>query len=103
MRKVSLSSVQEYRNRIETLRLHSFERDLYLAEIEVDGEPLQVVGEDGSPASWRSQLAAKNAFKGLGITRARLRHQSSYDEMIGLGEAAEAMEVDIQNPDADYS
>ena len=102
MKKVRLSAINQYRNRIDVLRVLSFD-DIYLVEMDVAGETIQVVGDDNAPTSWRSQIAAKKPFKGLGITKTMLRHQSSYDEMIRLGGSAEPMEVGIQNPDADPS
>ncbi|KAA0875896.1 DUF6482 family protein [Nitrincola tapanii] len=103
--KVSLHEVQKGQLAIERLILRSFECEIYLVSIEekTRGE-LIVCDPQGSPLSFRSQLDAKKPFKGLGITRTELHHQSPYNEMIGIAvNPVEPMQVKIANPDQDYS
>lgn len=103
MRRITLKELDRSRS-AQGLRLLGFDGDLYLVELEIDGHWYRVTDEQGAALQYRSQLAAKKPFKGLGITRALLRHRSAYDEMVGLPEGGEnLMEIGIQLPDYDYS
>lgn len=102
--KIRLEVLQSQRPVIEQLVLKSFECEIYLVDVKIDSEEYQVVGEDDKPLMFRSQLAAKKPFKGLGVAQTLLRHSSPYSEMIGLEYAAvEPMEVLLGNPDTDPS
>ncbi len=103
MLRISLKDLHK-NPRAQVLRLLSVAGDLYLIELEIEGQWHRVTDEAGAALQYRSQLAAKKPFKGLGITRALLRHESAYDEMVGLSaEGKNVMEVNIQIPDRDYS
>lgn len=103
MSTISLKSLLKKKPAIDSLTLLSFDMDIYLVELDIGGQSVRVVDDDGKPMAWRSQLLAKKPFKGLGIKRSRLRHESTYDEMIGMPPKGGEMEVSIQNPDDDPS
>jgi len=102
--KISLDSLQAQRPVIEQLVLRSFECEIYLVDVQIESKVFAVVGEDNKPLMFRSQLAAKKPFKGLGVQNTFLRHDSPYNEMIGLEFGAiEPMVVSLNNPDDDLS
>ncbi|NVK00140.1 MAG: hypothetical protein HWE12_01240 [Oceanospirillaceae bacterium] len=102
--KISLETLQSERPVIEQLVLKSFECEIYLVDVKIDSKEFQVVDAQGKPLMFRSQLAAKKPFKGLGVSDTRLSHASPYNEMIGLECAAvEPMLVRLNNPDEDLS
>lgn len=102
--KISLDSLQAQRPVIEQLVLRSFECEIYLVDVQIESKVFAVVGADNKPLMFRSQLAAKKPFKGLGVQSTFLRHDSPYNEMIGLEFGAiEPMVVSLNNPDDDLS
>ncbi len=101
---VTIEHMHGTRPEIEVLRIRSLDPDLYLVEVQIAGERLRGVANDGQSFTARSQLAAKRPFKGLAIARAVVRHESSYDEMVGMpGRADNALETSIALPDDDLS
>lgn len=102
--KISLEALQSERPIIEQLVLKSFECEIYLVDVKIDSKDYQVVDAAGKPLMFRSQLAAKKPFKGLGISQTMLSHSSPYNEMIGIdSEPVEPMLVKLNNPDEDLS
>lgn len=101
-RRITLEELSG-RGPIEVLRLLSFDPEIYLVEVELEEGRYLLAGAGNVVLSFRSQLAAKAPFKGMHIQRTVLRHQSSYDEMIGLAPepGGNAMEMRIAAPDAD--
>jgi len=104
IQKLKLSQLSE-KEPIGLLRVLSFDPDLYLVEVEINGICYSVVDEDDRPLSYRSQLAAKRPFRNRVVKKAVLRHQSTFDEMIGQQqrEGSNQLEVSIQLPHLDYS
>lgn len=89
---------------IQQLILRSFESEVYLVELKLADGIYHYCDAEGKPQIFRSQLAAKIPFKGLGINDTVLIHNSPYNEMIGLEVAqVEPLSVPISNPDQDYS
>lgn len=104
MSRISLTELKSTKPQVDVLRLLSLEPAIYIVEVDIGGDTLRVVDDQGHALTYRCQLDAKKPFKGLGIEQTRLRHESPYDEMIGLpGKAETGMEVRIQNPDDDYT
>jgi hypothetical protein len=102
--KISLEALQSERPVIEQLVLKSFECEIYLVDVKIDSKDYQVVDAAGKPLMFRSQLAAKKPFKGLGISQTMLSHSSPYNEMIGIDSGpVEPMLVQLNNPDEDLS
>ena len=103
--RITLEEVQSQKGSVDVLRIRSYEMEIYLVEVEMGGSPLLVTDRDGNPLKFRSQLAAKKPFRGLNITRTVLRHQSTYDEMIGhdFDKVDNALEVKLADPSKDLS
>lgn len=103
--KTTLDALHKNAIRIRELRLRSLECELYMVSVVDDlGQEHRVCDQQGSPLSFRSQLAAKKPFKGLGVAKTLLVHDSPYNEMIGVSHGkVDAMVVAIANPDQDYS
>lgn len=104
MLKVTLEQLKRTQPSIEQLILRSFECEVYLVELKMDNEIYHFCDESGKPQVFRSQLAAKIPFKGMGVTDTLLTQNSPYNEMIGLDVGQiEPLNVRISNPDQDYS
>jgi len=89
---------------IEKLLVMSYEPDLYLAKVVINGENHLVYRAPGEILKEFSQLHLKKHFKGLNIQRTYLIHNSAYDEMIGNPPSANTpLEFKIANPDDDFS
>ncbi|WP_432698563.1 DUF6482 family protein [Marinobacterium sp. YM272] len=102
--KITLEQLFSGNIRVQQLLLRSFENSLYLTDVRTEEGCWSVCNAAGTPLTFRSQLDAKKAFKGLGIEDTRLVHQSPYNEMIGMPEdRVEPLEVKLLNPDQDYS
>lgn len=102
--KIKLNALYAERPVIEQLVLKSFECEIYLVDVQINSKRYQVVDEAGKPMMFRSQLAAKLPFKGLGISQTMLSHSSPYNEMIGVDSGpVEPMFVQLNNPDEDLS
>lgn len=102
--KIRLEVLQNERPVIEELVLKSFECEIYLVDVQIDSKSYQVVDDGGKPLMFRSQLAAKKPFKGLGIKETMLTHSSPYNEMIGVDSGpVEPLRVRLNNPDEDLS
>ena len=102
--KIKLDALQSERPVIEQLVLKSFECEIYLVDVKINSKEYQVVDNAGKPLMFRSQLAAKKPFKGLGISETMLSHSSPYNEMIGIDSGpVEPMLVRLNNPDEDLS
>jgi hypothetical protein len=102
LHKILISDIESAK--IQKLFVMSYEPDLYLASVLINWKKHQVYRAPGELLKEFSQLALKKHFKGLGIERTYLIHNSAYDEMIGNPAAAKLpMELKIANPDADLS
>jgi len=101
---VALNTLLKTRQHIKTLRLRSFEPDLYLVEVLLDQQFLTVTDDQAKNLVYRSQLAAKHPFKALSVDNAILLHASCYDEMIGQPVSlGNQLETRISLPCNDYS
>lgn len=105
--KIELREVQKQLGQVDRLVLRAFESSMYLVQVKLkQGEELLNVCDDkGVILRFNSQLDAKFPFKGLGVTDTVLVHESAYNEMIGMPitESLEPLEVQLANPDQDYS
>lgn len=89
---------------IECLDVLSFEPEIYLAQVVIAGTRYRVYRSPGELLREFSQLALKKHFKGLEISKTKLIHRSSYDEMIGNAAPASGhLAVKIPHPDNDPS
>lgn len=99
--RVTIKQLTMVCQQIQALRIHAYEGEIYLTEVEsCDGHMSMVVDTKGKPLMFRSKLAALKAFKGLDISTTLLIHQSAYMEMIGLPHShVEPMMTALSNPD----
>lgn len=104
MHKMTLTQIKSAAISPDQLTLNSFESSVYLVEVRLAGERVLLCDDTGLPRVFRSQLEAKKPFKGLGIARTVLVHESPYNEMIGMpGGKVDPLEVLLANPDDDLS
>lgn len=84
---------------IEKIIFHCHDQSLYLVSVIQDGEEIYVTDEKGGFLKSFSQFSLQSKFNGMMIGDMVLRHQSSYDEMIGLSEEKidNTLEVRIGN------
>lgn len=94
--KVKLSELRQFKF-LEKVILHCHDQSLYLVSIVHEGEERYVTDEKGSFLKSFNKLSLQAKFKGLIVGEMMLRHQSPYDEMIGLSEDVtdNTMEVPI--------
>ena len=83
--KIKLSELRK-RSFIEKVVLHCHDRSLYLVSVILDSEERYVTDDKGDFLKSFNKLSLQAKFKGLVIGKMVLRHQSPYDEMIGLSE-----------------
>lgn len=104
MQKLTLDQLKRDKPVIEQLIVRSFECEIYLVELLLQDGIHHFCDAAGKPQMFRSQLAAKMPFKGMGIGDTLLTQDSPYNEMIGLDPSGiEPLNVRISNPDDDYS
>ena len=72
---------------IEKLVINSLEQSLYQALVVIDGEEQLVWHDERKTLTTRSLSAMRELFEAFEVAEVVLRHESSYDEMIGLGSA----------------
>ena len=84
LRKISLVDLrQRAQNESVNLLIQSQDPEIYLAEADVSTERYAVLSENGQRLMTRSLGAMKRALADVQYGAAALRHQSSFDEMIG--------------------
>ena len=93
--KVLLSELQS--SKVQKLIINSLEQALYQAIVVIDGEE-HIVWESRKKVLLRRNLMRlREIFETLDIPEITLRHDSAYDEMIGLpnGGASNRLEVKL--------
>lgn len=80
---MQLSELTHHDVVIDKLTIHSFDMNLYLAEVIVSGHPHMVCDTNGRPVHFKSVQHVKEQFADTSIVKSELRHESPYDEMIG--------------------
>ena len=83
--KIKLSELRRLKY-IEKVILHCQDQSLYLVSVQMDNKERYVTDERGSFLKSFNKLSLQNKFKDMIIVEMVLRHQSPYDEMIGLSE-----------------
>ena len=83
--KIKLSELCRL-NFIEKVILHCHDQSLYLVSVQIDSEERYVTNEQGSFLKSFNKLSLQSKFKDMTVGAMVLRHQSPYDEMIGLSE-----------------
>ena len=75
--------IQRARNESVNLLIQSQDPEIYSVEADVGGARYAVITDNGQRLMTRSLGAMKRALVGIEYGAATLRHQSSFDEMIG--------------------
>jgi len=83
--KIKLSELRKQKF-IEKVMLHSHDQSLYLVSVLLADEEFYVTDENGDFLKSFNKLALQSKFDGMLVGQMVLRHQSPYDEMIGLTE-----------------
>jgi hypothetical protein len=83
--KIKLSELRKQKF-IEKVMLHSHDQSLYLVSVLLADEEFYVTDENGDFLKSFNKLELQSKFNGLFVGQMVLRHQSPYDEMIGLTE-----------------
>lgn len=85
---------------IEKLIICSLERSLYQAIVVIDGVERLVWKNEKTCLQGRSLMRFREFFDGLNIAQVILRHESAYDEMVGLpvSESSNRLEVPLGKP-----
>lgn len=97
--KILLKNLPKYR--IEKLVICSIEQALYQALAVIDGEERLVWESDKQCFRSRNLMEFRESFEHLDIPEIVLRHDSVYDEMIGLSEGISNNRLEVpldQNP-----
>ncbi|MBK51266.1 MAG: hypothetical protein CMQ45_02645 [Gammaproteobacteria bacterium] len=83
--KIKLSELRRL-NFVEKVTLHCHDQSLYLVSARIDNAERYVTDEQGNFLKSFNKLELQSKFKGITVGEMVLRHQSPYDEMIGLSE-----------------
>jgi hypothetical protein len=70
-------------HKIERLEVQSFEMNIYLVRITIDGKTGFVSGKDDSPMRFYSTQMVKDMFAHCDVANAVITQDTPYDEMIG--------------------
>jgi hypothetical protein len=68
---------------IDKLEVQSFEMNVYLVRVEIDGEMGFVTDKTGSPMRFHNSQMVRDLFEHCTVKKAVMKHDSPYDEMIG--------------------
>ena len=82
--------------RIQKLIICSIDQALYQAIVVVEGKECLVWETDKACVRGRSLMALREQFEGLDIPETLLRHESAYDEMIGLAGNASGNRLEVR-------
>ena len=80
---ISYSEVQKL-SYLDAVILHSHDQSLYLVSVIIKGEEHYVKDKKGNFLKSFNKLELQTKFSNLQVGKVLLRHQSPYDEMIGL-------------------
>lgn len=80
--KFQYAQLEAGKTAIERLELQSFEMNVYLVKLTLQGESAMLF--DGErPMRFHSTQHVRDCFEGFNVTQAVMTHASPYDEMIG--------------------
>lgn len=80
---MNLNEMLSKRVTIEKLKILSFEMNIYLVDVELEGFRGLVRGSKNNPQRFKSVTEIKDVFFECTVIKAELVHESPYDEMIG--------------------
>lgn len=101
MHKFLMSQITNQAIEIDRLEVQSFEMNVYLVKLQVQGQSGFVYDNTDKPMRFHSSQHIRDAFEHCGVAEAFMVHDSPYDEMIGnpnKAEKAMAMPFSMQQP-----
>lgn len=101
MHKFLMSDISKQPLSIERLEVQSFEMNVYLVKLEINGVLGFVYDANDRPMRFNSSQHVRNMFELCQVTTAVMVHDSPYDEMIGnpnKPEQSMAMPFSMQQP-----
>ena len=81
--KISITDALN-QDRLEKVILNSYEQSLYLVSVIINGKEFFVTDEEGNFLKSFNKLELQKMFLGRRVQKVVVRHESCYDEMIGL-------------------
>ena len=88
---------------IEKVILHSHDQSLYLVSVQVNGREQYVKDKNGNFLKAFNKLELQTQFSNQIVGEMLLRHQSPYDEMIGLSEDKVDNTLEVRIGGEDYA
>lgn len=92
--KIFFKDLSEYS--IEKLIICSLEQALYQAVVVIDGQEHVVWDDEKTCVRSRNLMKIRERFEPLEIKDTFLRHESPYDEMIGMGDGAPSNRLEVR-------
>ncbi|MFT4655123.1 MAG: hypothetical protein ACJA0G_001950 [Kangiellaceae bacterium] len=83
MMKFHMSSIVKRPISIDKLEVQSFEMNVYLVKLHVDGDTGFVFDKNDRPMRFNNSQQIRDAFEPFDVKQAVMVHDSPYDEMIG--------------------
>ncbi|MDT0583767.1 MULTISPECIES: DUF6482 family protein [Alteromonadaceae] len=81
--KFPMSQIAKKPLKIERLEVQSFEMNVYLVKITVDGQSGFVTDKKDSPMRFHNSQMVRDLFEHCEVEKSVMVHDSPYDEMIG--------------------
>lgn len=81
--KYPMSDLSKKPQHIEKLEVQSFEMNVYLVRVVINGEAGFVTDKKGSPMRFHNSQMVRDMFEHCKVEKAVMLHDSPYDEMIG--------------------
>ncbi len=101
MHKFLIANINKQAIEIDRLEVQSFEMNVYLVKLEVNGETGFVYDANDKPMRFHSSQQVRDVFELCTVHSAFMVHDSPYDEMIGnpnKAEQAMAMPFSMAQP-----
>jgi len=92
IKPMSITVLNTYKH-LDRVIVESLEQALYRVTLEVDGQRYYLTEASGKNLTKRNKLEIIALFKSIAIDGLYLKHDSPYDEMIGLNEAVHDNEL----------
>ncbi|MBF7074474.1 NADH-quinone reductase [Glaciecola sp. MH2013] len=78
-----MSDLSKKSHVIEKLEVQSFEMNVYLVRVQIEGQAGFVTDKKGSPMRFHNSQMVRDMFEHCEVQKAVMLHDSPYDEMIG--------------------
>lgn len=81
--KFYYSKIEKQAHKIQLLEVHSFEMNVYLVNLTIDGHSSMVFDKTDKPMRFHSTGQIRELFAHCDVENAVMVHDTPYDEMIG--------------------